>query len=901
SAILPPAMHTLDRLRLTPSLMQNVVAWERLPARPARYGPWPEALDPRLAATAQARGLAALYTHQSLAVAAALRGENVVVVTGTASGKTLCYNLPVLHTLLAEPQARALYLFPTKALAQDQAAELSQFMQALARHDPAAGALAVRTYDGDTPQGRRAAIRQQAGVVISNPDMLHTGILPHHPRWADLFANLQYVVLDEVHTYRGVFGSHMANVIRRLRRVCAFYGSAPRFICASATIANPQDLAQKLIGAPVTLVPAAADGAPRAEKAFLVYNPPLTDPALGLRRSYLLEAQRLAGEFLADGVQTALFARTRHATEVLLMYVRDAAQQAGRDPQAVRGYRGGYLPLERRAIEQGLRSGVVRGVVATNALELGVDIGQLGAVVMAGYPGTIASLGQQAGRAGRRAESSAVVLVASASPLDQYLAAHPRYLFESSPEHALINPDNLALLVDHLRCAAFELPFVAGEGYGAFGDVGELLQALADEGALHASNGEYRWVGDAYPAAEISLRMARADHVLIQTGGGATEPAVIGEVDRDTAPIRVHTGAVYLHEGRGYVVDQLDWEAGLAHVHAEEVDYFTQASEAVELEVLNVFDAHEAETLPAVEAADPDAAPPLDDWRTPLDAPPPAPAPAGRAPRPPLAHSRAWGELMVTSQAASYKLIKRYTHETLGYGEITLPARQFQTTGYWLWLPSAAVRALAADGILVGPNNYGPNWESQRNAARARDGFRCVQCGAAEGGEHPTFGRRQHAVHHLVPFRSFGYIPGVNENYRQANELDNLQTLCHACHNRVESGRGTQTALGGLGYALGNLAPLFLMCDPRDLGVLSENRARETQAPTITLYDHVPEGLGFAERLYELHLDLLAAAHDLVRDCPCRDGCPACVGPVGLEAADTKALTQRLAARLIGK
>jgi DEAD/DEAH box helicase domain-containing protein len=860
-------MHTLDRLRLNASYMNNFVAWERLPPRPARHGPWPAGLDPRLPETARRRGIGALYTHQSQAVEAALRGENVVVVTGTASGKTLCYNLPVLHTLLAQPEARALYLFPTKALAQDQAAELGSFIAALTP------TLSVRTYDGDTPQSHRAAIRKAGGVLISNPDMLHTGILPHHPRWADLFANLRYVVLDEVHTYRGVFGSHMANVLRRLKRICAFYGSNPRFICASATIANPQELAQRLIEQPVTLVPAEADGSPRAEKFILVYNPPITDPVLGLRRSYLLEAQRLAGEFLADDVQTALFARTRNATEVLLMYVRDEARQKGRDPQAVRGYRGGYLPLERRAIERGLRDGSVRGVVATNALELGVDIGQLGAVVIAGYPGTIASLNQQAGRAGRRSEASAVVLVASAAPLDQYLAAHPRYLFETSPEHALINPDNLALLVDHLRCAAFELPFEAGEAFGLFTGVEEVLQALAEEGELHRSNGQYRWVAAQYPAEGISLRAAGSDKVIIQAAADDGRPLVIGEVDRTTAPVRVHTGAVYLHEGRGYVVQALDWEAGLAHVRAEETDYFTQASESVDLEIVNVFDAHEAPTDPE---------------------PSPAAARQSSTPTLPLTHSRAWGEVLVTAQAASYRLIKRYTHETLGYGEIDLPPRQFQTTGYWLWLPPAAVAALAEDGILVGPNNYGPNWDAQRALARARDGYRCVQCGRAEEGG------RQHDVHHIQPFRSFGYVPGLNENYRQANDLDNLQTLCRACHARAEAGRGTQTALGGLAYALGNLAPLFLMCDPRDLGVVSEPRSRETKAPTITLYDLVPEGLGFAERLYELHAELLEGAHDLIRRCPCRDGCPACVGPVGVEAAETKELALRLAARLVG-
>jgi DEAD/DEAH box helicase domain-containing protein len=870
-------MKTLDRLRLDPRFMANVAAWERLPAREARYGPFPPGLDPRLISNLQSRGILSLYSHQSHAIAAALRGDNVAVVTGTASGKTLCYNLPVLQALLADARARALYLFPTKALAQDQANELSQLTSNLQSPIP------VRLYDGDTPQAQRSAIRKAGGILISNPDMLHTGILPHHTKWESLFSNLHYVVLDELHTYRGVFGSHMANVLRRLRRICAFYGSAPQFICASATIANPKELAERLIEAPVTLVD--EDGSPRAEKIVVLYNPPLIDPALGLRRSYLLETQRLAGEFLADDVQTAVFARTRNATEVLLGYVRDEAERRGRDPQAVRGYRGGYLPLERREIERGLRDGAVRGVVATNALELGVDIGQLGAVVIAGYPGTIASLWQQAGRAGRRAETSAVVMVASAAPLDQYLVTHPRYVFERSPEHALVNPDNLALLADHLRCAVFELPFQTGEAFGAFHDVDALLQALAEEGELHQSNGTYRWVADAYPADDVSLRAAGDDRVVIQAvGDRGGRLVVIGEVDRATAPVRVHEGAVYLHEGRQFVVTRLDWENGLAEVETAEVDYFTEASEVVDIETVNVFEAREISSL--------------------------------QSPITNLPH--AWGELLVTSQPASFRKVKRYTHETLGYGEIHLPAREFQTTGCWLWIPTDTVRHLAEEGILIAPNDYGPNWDEQRNTARARDGYRCRQCGTPEPpsrrgtiapeakrsgggdggeGERPF---RQHDVHHLTPFRSFGYVPGLNENYRLANDLDNLITLCRACHRRAEAARGTQTALGGLAHALGNIAPLFLMCDPRDLSVFSEARSKETGAPTITLYDLVPDGLGFAERLYELHDELLRGALELVRACPCREGCPACVGPVGVESADTKELTRRLAERLIG-
>ena len=865
-------VQTLHRLRLDRLFMENVSAWERLPARPARYAPWPAGLDPRLITNNQLPNIQQLYIHQAQAIECALRGENVVVVTSTASGKTLCYNLPVLHTLRANPEARALYLFPTKALAQDQADELVSITN---------NQFPVSIYDGDTPQHQRSAIRKASGVLISNPDMLHAGILPHHTKWEALFANLRFVVIDELHVYRGLFGSHLANVLRRLKRICDFYGSRPQFICASATIANPKELAEKLLEAPVTLVD--EDGSPRAEKHVIIYNPPMLDAATGLRRSNLLEAQRLTAEFLSDGVQTALFARSRNATEILLGYVRDTEQRAGRDPQTIRGYRGGYLPLERREIERGLREGTVRGVVATNALELGVDIGQLGAVVMAGYPGTIASAWQQAGRAGRRADTSAVVLVASAAPLDQFIATHPRFLFERSPEHALINPDNLGLLADHLRCAVFELPFRgrsvnAGESFGGFEDVASLLAALAEEGEVIEAGGSYRWIGAAYPAEGVSLRSATNDRIIIQAQAGAdSRPIVIGEVDRDTAPIRVHEGAVYLHEGRQYLITQLDWENGLATAQPTEVDYFTEASEAVDIQIIRVQQADE----------------------------PPPPLPLGEGSRARASH--AFGDLLLTAQATAYKQIRRYTHEQLGYGEITLPAREFQTTGYWLWFPAEAAQSLALEGIQLGPNNYGPNWEQQRNAARARDGYQCRQCGKPElpapGGGGSRFanggeGGRQHDVHHHLPFRTFGYLPGVNENYKQANALDNLITLCAACHQRAEATRGTQTALGGLAHALGNVAPLYLMCDPRDLGLQAEPRSRETRAPTITIYDRVPEGMGLAERLYELRADLLRGARELVMRCPCRDGCPACVGPVGVEATNVKELTRKLAERL---
>jgi DEAD/DEAH box helicase domain-containing protein len=837
----------LESLRFDSEFMKHIVAWERLPARPAHYADFPAALDPALMAALRARDLAPLYTHQAAAVETALAGENVTVVTGTASGKTLCYNLPVLQSLLTDLEARALYLFPTKALAQDQAAELAAFLESL----QAERAVAVRLYDGDTPAAQRRAIRDEARLLITNPDMLHAGILPHHPRWAAFFEGLRWVVIDELHVYRGVFGSNVANVLRRLRRLCRFYGSDPRFILTSATIANPKEHAERLIEAPVRLVPPDLDGSPRAEKHVLIYNPPVIDPALGIRRAYTLETTRLAGRFLAGEVQTVVFARARQTTEIILGYLRDAVQQDGGDPAAVRGYRGGYLPLERRAIENGLREGSVRGVVATNALELGVDIGQMGAALIAGYPGTIAGIWQQAGRAGRRSEASAALLIASGAPLDQFIALHPAFLFDSPHEQALINPDNLAIVARHLRCAAFELPFGDDETFGSYPETQALLSVMAEEGDLHHSGDAYRWVADEYPAATVSLRSSGDHPVVIQevTDG---KPTVIGEVDRETAPVLVHEGAVYIHEGRTFLVTRLDWENALAEVSASEVDYYTDAAEAVELDVLEVFDADEAGGL-----------------------------------------RRAHGRVRLTAQPTSFRKIKRYTHETLGYGAIDLPPREYETTGCWLWIAPETVRRLEEEGVLLAPNDYGPSWPAASRAARARDGNRCRQCSA------PEREGRAHDVHHLRPFREFGYVSGENRNDRQANVLENLITLCATCHHRAEAARGARSALGGLAHALSSLAPLYLMCDPRDLGVLAESRGRTTKTPTITLYDRVPEGLGLAERIYELTPELLQGTLDLVRGCECLDGCPACVGPVGPGGGEVKELTVRLVGALI--
>jgi DEAD/DEAH box helicase domain-containing protein len=857
----------LDSLRTDRAFMRNVAAWERLPARAGRFAPFPARLDSRLVTALGSQGITSLYMHQAQAVEAALQGENVVVVTPTASGKTLCYNLPVLNALLADAHTAALYLFPTKALAQDQLAVLQEFSATLQNSSRVAvQAVQARTYDGDTPRERRRAGRGQSGITITNPDMLHTGILPHHTRWAAFFQNLRFVVLDELHSYRGVFGSHVANLIRRLKRVAAFYGACPQFICCSATIANPLELAQRLTETTLRLID--DDGAPRGEKHFIVVNPPLVDAQLGQRRSAILEARDIAARLVAAGVQTIAFARSRLATELLLTYVREAVAAQSLDPQLVRGYRGGYLPGERRAIEKGLREGSLRGVVTTNALELGVDIGQLGAAVLAGFPGTIASTWQQAGRAGRRNDTpfhngaSAVVLVASASPLDQYIAAHPRYFFERSPEHGLVAPDNLVILSNHLKCAAFELPFEAGETFGRFAQTQDLLDALAEEGILHKQASisnlqsnpkpQYFWMNETYPAAAFSMRTGTDDTIVI-IDIATSPPHTIGQIDRSTAPVMVYEGAVYLHEGQSYLVEHLDWEAGQCLVRPAQVDYYTEASTATHVQV------------------------------------------AGETVRQELgATIKSHGDVLLTWQAAGYRKVKLYTHETLGWGEIELPEQELDTTAYWFCISPRVVDRLCEEGILLAPNDYGPNWEVQRQAARQRDGYRCRQCGAPE---RPG---RQHDVHHIQPFRQFGYVRGQNERYLQANALDNLISLCPACHHRAESARGVRSVLGGLSYVIGNLAPLFVMCDPRDIGVLAETRSPFTGLPTITVYDRVPAGIGLSVALFDLHDDLLHAARELVNACNCEGGCPACIGP-GHPDDQARSQLKRLLQVLVGE
>jgi DEAD/DEAH box helicase domain-containing protein len=837
----------LAHWRSDPEVGPNIVEWRIIPRQPARFSPFPEAVHPALKEVLGDRGITSLYTHQSDTWKEIKQGKHVVVVTGTASGKTLCYNLPIIDSLLNKNDATALYLFPTKALSQDQFTILNSMLIPINKISASALHQSKREYDikaaiydGDTPTSARSTLRSLSRLIITNPDMLHTGILPHHTSWAQFFQGLSYVVIDEIHSYRGIFGSHVANVIYRLKRIAKFYGASPQFILTSATIGNPDELGQRIINEPVELIN--NDGAEKGEKHFLIYNPPIIDQSLGLRRSAIQAGVNLADDLLAYNIQTIVFSRARRTVEIILTYLREKNDYANstiqtRDTNAtdiIRGYRSGYLPGQRRSIEEGLRKGEVRIVVATNALELGIDIGGMEASLIVGYPGTIAATWQQAGRSGRGDKSSLAILVASPNPLDQYLAQHPDYFFTRSPEHGMINPENLLILLGHIRCAAFELPFKEGEKFGSVNPsiLGEIMDYLQEEGVIHASGEKYFWMADKYPAQGVSLRSASTDRVLLQipvvdNSKGFTLQT-IGEVDFLSAFWMVHPGAIYLHEGTTFLIKDLNLETHIASLEPTNVDYYTEPRREVVVQQVN-------KVAQAV-------------------------VPGGE---------KAYGEIQVTSTVIGFRKIRWHTNETIGVENLDLPPSELLTTGYWLTLSEGTIEKLKDEGMWSNsPNDYGSNWQKQRELARARDKYRCQLCGVPEGS-------KEHHVHHKIPFRMF-------ETTEQANQLVNLITLCMSCHRKVETAVRVRSGLAGLAFTLGNLAPLFLMCDIGDLGIHSDPQSSLAEGnPAVILYDLIPGGIGLSERLYDIHADLMIKGRELVEACGCEDGCPSCVGPGG--------------------
>ncbi len=752
--------NVIESLRSDPAFIQRVTHWEVIPPREGKYEEIPPEVDARITAALAGRGINRLYSHQLKTYRSVRGGRSVVLVSPTASGKTLAYNLPVLQAMLEDPGAKALYLFPTKALSQDQQSELNETV--LGGEIP----VKIFTYDGDTPSSIRISAREDGRIIITNPDMLHTGILPNHPKWIKVLSNLRFIVIDEMHSYRGVFGSHMTNVIRRLKRIAAFYGTRPVFICCSATIGNPKELAEKILEMDVDLID--DNGSPSGERHYVLYNPPLVDPVQGIRRGVVLESQRIASRLLKEGVKTIVFARSRIRTELIAQYIRDSLKNFYTDNRGIRveSYRGGYLPNERRSIEKGLRDGSIQGVVSTNALELGIDIGGLDASVLAGFPGSIASSWQQAGRAGRRATVSLSILVASSSPMDQFMIRHPEYFFSRSPECGHIDPSNLFIQTDQLKCAVFELPFGEEETFGEGSR--ELLEYLAEQGTIRRTGKKWYWADRSYPAENVSLRSSTAENVVIvDATGGRNE--VIGEMDLPSAKLLIFDNAIYIHLGDQYVVRKLDLENRRCHVESADTDYYTDSIVKTDIKVLHQDEEKEASGI-----------------RTVL------------------------GDILVRTQATKFKKLKYHTHENIGYGDITLPADEMHTRSAVLLFDGSS----AAGGILAGLS------ESQKGVVMRR-----------------------------------------------------------------------------LGNVAKTVAPVFLLCDPRDLGVSERVRDPHFDCPALYVFDQYPGGIGLSDGFLESLQKILRGAAEVVEQCPCQTGCPSCIGPPEDEAPGAEGLDAKKAVK----
>lgn len=725
----------------------QIVHVEQLPERLAVYGELdPDSLDPRVWSALDGMGITRLYQHQVEAVDHVLGGRSTVVVTGTASGKTLCYNIPVVDAVVKDPLATALFVYPTKALAQDQLRAINSFADANSEIKFLAGA-----YDGDTPQNERRKLRDKGAVILTNPDMLHQGILPQHSRWNRYFSNLRYVVLDEVHSYRGVFGSHLANVLRRLKRICAFYGSSPQFMCCSATIANPREHAESITGVQMELVD--QDGSPRGPKRFVFWDPPVLAEhraagaaydAGGERRSPLWEAVELMTSLVKENVQTIAFVRTRLMAELIFHHAREYLDAISpRLARSVHAYRGGYLPEERREIERKLASGEILGVASTNALELGIDIGSLDASILVGYPGTIASTWQQAGRAGRAGGESVVFMIAENSPIDQYLMSHSGYIFAESPEQAVIDPDNPHVAIGHIKCAVHELP-VPDEEAQVFGDYAvPMLEMLEDSGCVRHITGRWYWASEEYPAAGVNLRNICGPVYTIQDSSEGNR--VIGTMDEVSALAQLHTHAVYLHGAETFFVENLDFDKKIAFVTRREIDYYTQS---IQVSKINI-DETEEET----------------EWRN---------------------ASIGFGDVTVTTTIPMFKKIKFHSRDSLGFEKLEMPPQSLETVALWLVPPDSAVEAVKRENRVF-----------------------------AEG-------------------------------------------------------------LIGVANALVECAPLYVMCDTQDIGVVVD--ASNLGKDALFLYDRYPGGMGYAQRCVDAMEELMLAVHDVVGKCPCESGCPSCVG-----------------------
>lgn len=800
--------------------------WHK-PKQAAQIRDFPAELPSILVDFLKSSGYQGLYTHQVDSLATLSQNKNIVVSTGTSSGKTLCYNLPVFSSLLRNPEITALYIFPTKALTEDQFNKINEFRNFLNnKSQDKLNFIKPGIYDGDTNSSDRISIRNAANIILTNPDMLHLGILPHHTSWARYLACLRFIVLDEVHTYRGVFGSHVANVIRRLKRILKFYSPVPpQFILSSATIQNPLELAEKLVEEEFTSI--SNDGSYQTDRHYFFLNPPVIDRDLGLRRGMIDQSIELVERALDYKIQSIIFGRSRRSIEIAVRQILD--RYSPNNMPVLYGYRSGYLPRDRRDIEAGLRSGQINAVISTNAMELGIDMGGVDSVLLMGYPGTIASFLQQSGRAGRRERSSLAVLVASSSPLDQYIIRHPEFIKGKNPEKALLDPDNPLLLINHLRCALFELPFKDGENFGSltWDQIKPYLDVLLGVSQAFHRNDRFMWMADNYPANEISLRNISGQSFKLRLKTNS-QPVLIGEVDFQSAARTVHPEAVYLHNGSAFRVTKLDYDHNEAVLKIHNGKYYTEPKVDTQIELIRELRSQEFPN-----------------------------------------YSKILSELKVIEQVVGYKRIDWQTREILSHHELDMPENELQTVGVGLKFKSGMVESLRAGQLWSNDaNQYGPQWKTIRKQIIARDQSRCQICGQI--GDSAFL-----HVHHKVPFRTFRSIS-------EANRPENLITLCPNCHKLAEQNVRMRSGLAGFAYLFDQITPLHLMCDRHDIGVFTDPLSvyNENQ-PLLVIYDSFPGGIGLSAELFDKVEDVLENCLEVIQHCECQDGCPACVGPAG--------------------
>ncbi len=801
---------------------ENVTHIHTKPEYSGEFCNFPDSLDSSLIQALQRNGIERLYSHQCECYQEIMAGKNVLINTGTASGKTLAFFLPIINSKIkVEGAGNALFIFPTKALAYDQLQQYRLILTELKRQDRSSELeIPCFVYDGDTPQSKRASIRKEASLILTNPDMIHYAILPYHTHWERFFSELRYVVIDEIHTYRGVFGSHVANVIRRLKRIAEFYGRNLQFISTTATIGNPKEFVENLLEEPITIVK--ENTAPQGKKSILFYNPPIENPQLGLRKSAFAESNRIAQEFADQNLQTLVFQISRRSVEMSLKLVQD---HYGKKLPSIQAYRSGYLADERRDLEAKLRNGSIKLLFSTNALELGMDIGGMQNVILCGYPGSISSTLQQIGRSGRKNDYSSAYFIANSSPLDQFLVNHPEFILLRNPESALIDANNQLILLQHLRAAASELSFEKGDCFGVlpWETIQPLLDVIVAEGSLHLIDDRYYWVGSQVPTREINLRNMNGGVIkLIEEKSNR----VIGQVDYGSSLWMVHAGAVYMHQGEEYLVKELNLDDGLAVLANRNYPYYTQAKRDTKIKIIDTLSSRSVEKV--------------------------------------IAH---FGNIEVTNKIVAFDEILWQNHQKIATRPLELPEIKLTTQAIWFSLSEEIVEHLRERKLwLSNVNDYGSDWEITRVLVHARDANTCQSCGA--DGKQTIL-----HIHHIKPFRLFDSI-------KDANQLSNLVTLCQPCHRRVEANVRVRSGLAGLQYLVRNMAPLYLMCDFQDIEVFSDPSSDLCGGqPLFLMHENIPYGIGLMEHMHAILGTFLSEIVQQIKECPCSNGCPSCVGP----------------------